>query len=82
MDKMLCCCLALGDWEGGHLVVEELGLIFEMLPGHVIIFDSTRLTHFNLHYFGHRLSVVLHTDKFMEHAMSLWDDLKKIGLAR
>lgn len=33
----------------GQLVLEELGLIFAMNPGDIIIFPSALLTHWNLH---------------------------------
>ena len=66
LDMKFCVCFALGDWEGGQLVIDELGLVFDLKPGHVLLFDSTRLTHFNLHYMGLRISVVLNTDKEME----------------
>ena len=71
LDKLLCVCFAFGEWEGGQLVIDELGLVFDLKPGHVIIFDSRGLTHFNLHYRGHRSSVVLHSDDYLKHAKGL-----------
>lgn len=41
----------LGDYDwtlGGHLILEELGLIFELAPGDNIIFPSAAFTHYNL----------------------------------
>lgn len=77
----MCCCFSLGEWEGGHLVLDELGLVFEMQPGEVIVFDSTRIVHFNMHFVGERMSVVMHSDKELQRATGLMENLAKLGLA-
>lgn len=81
MDQTCCVCFAMGDWEGGHLVLDELGLVFPMQPGEVIVFDSTAITHFNMHYLGYRISIVMHTDKHMKQAEGLATRLAGLGLA-
>ena len=52
-----------GEFSGGHLCFYELGLVFDLPPGSVAIFDSKRLTHFNCHFEGIRNSLVFHTDQ-------------------
>lgn len=63
MDFSVCAVFALGEWEGGHLCLHELGLAFDLQQGDLVIFRSDILTHFNLPHTGTRLSVVLSTDK-------------------
>jgi predicted 2-oxoglutarate/Fe(II)-dependent dioxygenase YbiX len=69
-DLEACVVMPIGDFEGGELVLAELGLVVELKNGDVIIFPSHKLTHFNLHYKGTRASFVFHTDasaiKFVE----------------
>jgi len=46
----LCTVTAIGDFnhtKGGHLVFDELRMIFEMASGDTIIFPSALLTHWN-----------------------------------
>ena len=64
-DDSVCLVLAVGDFEGGDLVLYEPGLVFSMRNGDFIVVPSCKLTHFNLHYKGRRASIVLHTDKEM-----------------
>lgn len=59
----ICVVAFMGEWEGGDLCLYEPGLRFTVRRGDVLIFPSARLTHFNLHYQGVRMSFVLHTDK-------------------
>ena len=81
MDTTMCCCFSLGEWEGGHLVLDELGLVFEMQPGEIICFDSSKIVHFNMHYVGERMSVVLQSDKFLDNAKGLAKKLANLGVA-
>lgn len=64
-DDSFCLVLAIGDFEGGELVLYEPGLVIPLCNGDFVIFPSCTLTHFNLHYKGRRASIVLHTDKEM-----------------
>ncbi len=66
MDLHLCAIFALGEWEGGHLCLHELGLAFDLQCGDLVIFRSNILTHFNLAHTGIRCSVVLSTDKCLK----------------
>ncbi|TFY61612.1 hypothetical protein EVG20_g6987 [Dentipellis fragilis] len=61
-DKNLCGVFALGEFEGGELVLYEPGLIIPMQSGDFVIFPSARTTHFNLHCKGSRMSFVFKTD--------------------
>ena len=58
----MCVLLFLGDWQDGDLVLYEPGLRFKVTRGDILIFPSTKLTYFNLHYEGSRISLVSHTD--------------------
>ena len=62
-DDGVCLVLAIGDYDGGELVLYEPGLVVPLAHGDFTIFPSCKLTHFNLHYKGRRASIVLHTDR-------------------
>ena len=62
-DQGLCVVIAIGDFQGGELCLYEPGLVVPLRPGDIIVFPSTRITHFNIHYSGCRASIVLHTDR-------------------
>jgi hypothetical protein len=61
-DGKGCVVLVLGDFEGGELVLVELGLVLELKHGDMLIFPSKRISHLNLHFKGIRASLVVHTD--------------------
>ena len=63
MDARICVVIALGDFEGGQLVLVEPGLVINLKAGEGVAFDSRRITHLNLYYKGKRMSLVLHSDK-------------------
>ena len=65
--------------QGGHLVLREPGLVFEMQPGEVLLFDSTLFTHFNMRYTGRRMSVVLISDADLQNARSHADRMLAHG---
>lgn len=44
----------------------ESGLVFDSRPGDMIVFQSQKETHFNLHVEGIRSTVVLHSDQSMD----------------
>lgn len=48
---------------GGQLCLYEPGIVLESRDGDLVIFQSRKVTHFNLHFMGIRGSVVLHTDQ-------------------
>lgn len=60
---MLCVVVPFGTWTGGELCLYEAGLVFELKAGDILVFPSSELTHFNLHFLGERGSLVLHSDK-------------------
>lgn len=62
--------MPIGDFDGGELCLMEPGLVLPLRGADSIVFLSSALTHFNLHYNGERGSIVLHTDK----AMSKWTE--------
>lgn len=62
-DKTICIVLALGQFQGGQLVLYEPGLVVDLRSGDWVAFPSGDTTHFNLHYKGKRASIVLHSDK-------------------
>jgi hypothetical protein len=69
-DKNWCMTFTLGDCEGGQLVLQELGLVFDSAPGDMVTFQSSKQTHFNLHVNGIRASLVLHSDRMGD----IWAD--------
>lgn len=62
-DVDICIVMPIGSFKGGELALHEAGLVLEMVEGDILIFPSWRITHFNLHFEGVRLSLVLHSDK-------------------
>jgi hypothetical protein len=69
-DLKLCLIIVISDpdCEGGDLCFFEPGIVFELLNGDMIIFESKKYSHFNLHFKGYRSSVVFHSDS----AFTLW----------
>ncbi|KAJ7498855.1 hypothetical protein FB451DRAFT_1548628 [Mycena latifolia] len=63
-DKLFCVVIPFGDWTGGELCLFEPGFVFRLRPWDILIFPSCDITHFNLHFEGVRLSLVLHSDKY------------------
>ena len=61
-DGSICVVSAFGNYRGGQLCLFEPGLIFELEPGDVLAFPSSKITHFNLDFEGERHSIVLHTE--------------------
>lgn len=62
-DNGVCLVLAIGDYDGGELVLYEPGLVVPLAHRDFTIFPSCELTHFDLHYKGWHASIVLHTDR-------------------
>lgn len=56
---------------------EELGLVFELSPGDVIIFRSDILTHYNLHYLVTQGSLVVHSDCHLKN----WTEAQQVFCA-
>lgn len=65
-DHKLCVVLPFGEWTGGQLVLHEVGLVLDLQPGHILIFPSAKITHFNLDFVGIRGSIVFHCDRELE----------------
>jgi hypothetical protein len=63
-DKLFCVVIPFGKWTGGELCLYEPGFVFRLQPWDILIFPSCDVTHFNLHFEGTRLSLVLHSDKY------------------
>ncbi|KAJ7719408.1 hypothetical protein B0H16DRAFT_1336735, partial [Mycena metata] len=62
-DKELCVVIPFGEWVGRELGLFELGFLMRLRAWDGIIFPSCSITHFNQHFVGEHLSLVLHTDK-------------------
>ncbi|KAJ7735700.1 hypothetical protein B0H16DRAFT_1731120 [Mycena metata] len=62
-DELLCIVIPFGRWKAGELCLYEVGLMFDMKMGDVLLFPSCDITHFNMHFTGKRGSLVLHSDR-------------------
>lgn len=69
-DKHMCLVLALGEFQGGGLVLKEPGIVIQLGNGDLAVFQSHSTTHFNLDYTGKRASFVFQTDR----AFDQWID--------
>ena len=60
-DKKICLIIVISseDCIGGELCLVEPGLVLRLRNGDAIVFASATLTHFNTHYIGRRVSLVL-----------------------
>ena len=65
-DENICIVISISEGSGGELCLMELGLVLDLQCGDVVIFKSSKLSHFNLHYTGKRASLVFHSDKTSE----------------
>lgn len=65
-DRTWCVVLPVGTFTGGDLCFLEPGLVLELHPGDLLVFPSRHITHFNLHFVGKRVSMVLHSDRDSE----------------
>jgi len=62
-DNGWCATVTFAACEGGQLCLYELGLVFDCAVGDLLVFQSSKQTHFNLHIKGIRGSLVLHCDR-------------------
>ena len=69
-DHRICLVIVFSDCEGGDLAFMEPGIVFSLNSGDMIIFPSAKISHFNLHFKGKRVSLVLHSD----NAAQKWVD--------
>ena len=62
-DRCICVVLVISeDCLGGDLCLEEFGIRFSLINGDVVAFPSQKISHFNTHFLGKRISIVFHTD--------------------
>ena len=66
-DEDLCMVITISECEGGALVLHESGIVVESGNGDCVGFSSVTQTHYNLDFIGLRASLVLHTDKDLQH---------------
>src|ERR1700753_2811849 len=64
LDDEICGVFIIGKHKGGELVLYEPGIILELKNGNMVVFRSTDVTHFNLHYTGTRAAIDLNTYRF------------------
>jgi hypothetical protein len=79
-DKAVCVVIPIGLWDGGELVLDELGLVLDLKQGHAIVFKSQYITHYNLDYKGKRISVVLQSDARIDGAYDRHEEYYHAGL--
>jgi predicted 2-oxoglutarate/Fe(II)-dependent dioxygenase YbiX len=62
-DLNLCMVIVISEnYQGGELALLEPGVLLELRNGDMVIFPSSKISHFNMHYSGERASLVFHTD--------------------
>lgn len=62
-DQDVCLLLIIQDCSGGELVLVEPGLVLRLSNGDMVLFLSSKISHFNMHFKGKRASLVFHSDK-------------------
>jgi hypothetical protein len=62
-DASGCLVLPAGTFQGGELGLVEPRLVFQLQTSNLFYFHSDEVTHFNFHYEGMRISLVLHSDR-------------------
>ena len=58
-----CVIVVFGKFEGGDLVLSEIGIIIEVKCGFIILIRSALLEHFNLKVLKNRFSIVYYLKK-------------------
>jgi len=58
-----CVIVVFGDFEGGDLVLSEIGIVVEVKCGFIILLRSALLEHFNLNVLKNRFSIVYYLKK-------------------
>lgn len=61
-DLKLCLIVVASDCEGGDLCLEKPRIALELKNGDMVIFASSKLSHFNSHFNGKRASLVFHSN--------------------
>jgi len=94
-DKEICLVIVIVDDDkvGGELYLVEPGLVLALRNGDVVIFDSTKVSHFNQHFIGQWGSFIFQTDRHMDgwagsrngwkhniHIRTTWSNEKNSGL--
>ena len=76
-DEKLCVIVPFGDFEGGELVLSDLGLVFDLKNRDMLVFRSDILVHFNLKVRkGFRGSFVLSSDSHLNNFLNRMKQLK------
>jgi len=61
-DQDICLVLVIKDGIGGELCLMEPGIVLGLRNGDAVVFASSKISHFNLHFIGKRASLVFHSD--------------------
>ncbi|KAF8952215.1 hypothetical protein BDZ97DRAFT_1931131 [Flammula alnicola] len=62
-DMDFCSIVVISDCVGGGLALCELGIWLDLDNGDCVMFRSSEITHFNMHFEGYRASFVFHSDR-------------------
>ena len=85
-DLKLCLIVVASNCKGGDLCLKKPGVSLQLQNGDVVIFTSSKLSHFNTHFKGKQASLVFHSDisakawvekrNGWKHilSMNVWDD--------
>lgn len=85
-DDKICLVMVIKDDNcvGGELCFYEPGLVMKLRSGDIVIFRSSGISHFNLHFKGKRISLVFSSDADILRWLAnsngwLWNDFYKDG---
>jgi hypothetical protein len=59
-----CAIVVFGEFEGGDLVLSEIGITIEIKGGYIVLLRSALLEHFNLLIIGNRFAIVYYLRKY------------------
>jgi hypothetical protein len=63
VDELWCGTYSDGVFKGGQIALYEAGIVLDSNPMEMVVFQSQKETHFNLHIQGIRTSIVAHSDR-------------------
>jgi predicted 2-oxoglutarate/Fe(II)-dependent dioxygenase YbiX len=62
-DEGMCVIVPVGEWEGGELIIPQLGIKINLVKGQVVMMRSSLLVHGNYIARGFRIGLVFFSHK-------------------